>query len=352
MANRSIFQFESYKINDYIALKFERGRTYIYINGRKFLQCIQLALQITKDEVAIFDSIDSIDQAEEVYNKSIWQNKILEHDHIIRSGKNYDISPEEEFWGHCSNIQVWVEHEYDTRLLHRNLAFPLLRKLVEAGDNSAKRVFKEEIAMRLSSGYPSVVRYLLNEGYLTYLSIDEIEAIPNFNPTLSFYFDLADYYFSRRKFNKVDKISRLILRKETQSLSALNKLVSLFGRIHKYNKAIETMLKVLEIDPLNRTRWKELAELFIKEHNYESAMEATIKALSLDFNDGVTFRTFNFLMTKLKKSRLHISRDIYLYILLNSGEEQDYIEETTKCYRRYKSRYKNLYGKRRGLMKR
>ena len=143
------------------------------------------------------------------------------------------------------NIQVWVEHEYDTRLLHRNLAFPLLRKLVEAGDSYAKRVFKEEIAMRLSSGYPSVVRYLLNEGYLTYLSVDEIESLPNFKPTLTFYLDLAEDYISKRKFNQADKISRLILKKNPNNLKELNELASLFGRIHNYHKAVETMRKEL-----------------------------------------------------------------------------------------------------------
>ncbi len=52
------------------------------------------------------------------------------------------ILPIKEFWGHCSNLQAWAEYGYDTRLLHPNLAFPLLEKLATVGDPIAKKVFK------------------------------------------------------------------------------------------------------------------------------------------------------------------------------------------------------------------
>lgn len=68
-----------------------------------------------------------------------------------------DITPEEEFWGHCSNLQAWVENNYDTRLLHSNIAFPLLKKLTEAGDPNTNKVFKEEIARRFESGFMPVI---------------------------------------------------------------------------------------------------------------------------------------------------------------------------------------------------
>jgi len=62
-------------------------------------------------------------------------------------------------------------------MLHRWLAFPLLKELTEAGDPVAKKVFKEEIAKRYASGHPSVVGFLKYEGYLDYLSSDEIGEI-------------------------------------------------------------------------------------------------------------------------------------------------------------------------------
>ncbi|MFX1428512.1 MAG: ADP-ribosylation factor-like protein, partial [Promethearchaeota archaeon] len=58
-----------------------------------------------------------------------------------------------------------------------NLAFPLLKRLVQAGDPLAKKVFKEEIILRLKSGYSSVVSYLLNQRYLKLLNHQELNTI-------------------------------------------------------------------------------------------------------------------------------------------------------------------------------
>jgi hypothetical protein len=99
-------------------------------------------------------------------------------DNSLEEGNNkLKISPETEFWGHCSNMQVWFENNYDTRLLHRNLAFPLLKKLTEVGDILAKKVFKEEIIKRLSSGHPNTVYFLSTEGYLNYFQEEDWEVI-------------------------------------------------------------------------------------------------------------------------------------------------------------------------------
>jgi hypothetical protein len=81
------------------------------------------------------------------------------------------------FWAHCSNLQVWVENDYDTCLLHSNISFPLLKELQNLGDRIAKKVFKEEIAKRLMSGEVTVAIFLMKEGYLNFLSQDEIDSI-------------------------------------------------------------------------------------------------------------------------------------------------------------------------------
>jgi len=98
--------------------------------------------------------------------------------------QTHDIKPEQEFWGHCSNIQSWVEHGYDTRILKSNLSFPLLRELTQAGDPLARKVFRDEIALRLESGYPSVVQYLLNQGYIKYLTLVEFKNILEATPLI------------------------------------------------------------------------------------------------------------------------------------------------------------------------
>ncbi|MBY9012662.1 MAG: hypothetical protein KGD70_09840, partial [Candidatus Lokiarchaeota archaeon] len=152
-----------FKVNDYLTLKLQNNRTNIYVKNRKFTQCMYLLLNIPVDRVRDYDQIDSIDEAAEVLDKS-----------LEGSRSQHLITPEEEFAGHCSNIQVWAENDYDTRILHRNLAFPLLKRLSDVGDPLARKKFKEEIALRYSSGHSSVILFLSHSGYLKYLTSEEL----------------------------------------------------------------------------------------------------------------------------------------------------------------------------------
>jgi len=174
-------EWPEFRVNDYLVLKLENNRINIYVGGRLFNHCKYLLLNIAMDKFRDYDDIESIDEAVEILDDSM---------HGVRF-REYHISPETEFWGHCSNIQAWYENEYDTRLLHRNLAFPLLEALIKAGDPLAKKALKEEIALRLESGYPSVVMYLLKQNYLDYLTQEELNTIfenPKFQKNLSKWF--------------------------------------------------------------------------------------------------------------------------------------------------------------------
>ncbi|MFX1418269.1 MAG: leucine-rich repeat domain-containing protein [Promethearchaeota archaeon] len=161
---RSLNQAKEFKINQYLKLKLEGGRTNIYVNNRMFRQCMYLLLNISVNRIEDYDEIQSIDEA------AIKLDRSMERDHR-------KIPPETEFWGHCSNLQAWADNEYDTRILHRNLAFPLLKALVDAGDPIAKQKFKEEIAIRYATGHPTVIRFLTQNGYLHYLTEDEFESM-------------------------------------------------------------------------------------------------------------------------------------------------------------------------------
>lgn len=153
---------KEFKINEYITLRLEEGITNIYVKFQLFNQCKFLLLEIPVTEITDLDDIESIDEAAERLDNSLEGN----------DKSTIDIPPETEFWGHCSNIQAWAENNYNSRLLHRNLAFPLLKALVDAGDPIAKRMFKEEIQKRLDSRYPCVVEFLKAEGYTDYLDIE------------------------------------------------------------------------------------------------------------------------------------------------------------------------------------
>jgi len=162
-------QIQTFKVNEYITLKLRGNQTVIYVNNYQFHNCKYLLFNLDSDQLENYDEINSIDDAAELLDKS------GETPYKARK----IITPLEEFWGHCSNLQAWNEHDYDTRLLHRNLAFPLLRELVGAGDPRASKVFKDEIALRISEGNESVINYLHHQGYLDHFTGEELKTLAN-----------------------------------------------------------------------------------------------------------------------------------------------------------------------------
>ncbi|MFX1409751.1 MAG: leucine-rich repeat domain-containing protein, partial [Promethearchaeota archaeon] len=182
-------QLIEFKINDFIKLKLEKGKTVIYVKDIKFLQCKYLLIEIPKERFKNFDNLASIDDVSEIL------------DHSLERNKDYSLlDPKIEFWGHCSNLQAWFENLYDTRLLHSNLAFPLLKKLTDVGDPIARRVFKDEIVERLMSGHKNVAQYLIRENYLEYFNNEEIDLI------MEIFFEKIEKRFKKKYGSTIDNI--------------------------------------------------------------------------------------------------------------------------------------------------
>lgn len=163
---------KEFKVNDYILLKLENGKTNIYIKGTLFNQSKFLMLT---NPIFYTEELKEVESIDEVAKKLGWYNGGQFDVHY----EIQEISPDDEFWGHCSNLQAWWEHSYDTRILHSSLAFHLLKKLTDAGDPLAKQVFKEELLNRLKTGDPNVVDYLIEEGFYNLLNKNELRNIVN-----------------------------------------------------------------------------------------------------------------------------------------------------------------------------
>ena len=121
----------------------EELETNIYIKDKLFKQCKYLLLNIdlsTKEGYKQQKHIESIDEAKELLSNE-----------LEGGSSKVNIPPETEFWGHCSNLQVWIENDYDWRILHSNLSIPLLRELSKH-DTLAKMRFKEQIIERVVKG--------------------------------------------------------------------------------------------------------------------------------------------------------------------------------------------------------
>ncbi|MFX1236144.1 MAG: leucine-rich repeat domain-containing protein [Promethearchaeota archaeon] len=150
-----------FKVNDEITLRLEDGKTIIYVNDEKFLQCTHLIISASLGDLSK-KKVESIDDIESF------------HDEHLGEGV---ISPEEEFWGHCSNLQAWAEHDFDSRLLHSNLAFPLLKELTEINPRKYETRFKEEICRRMKEGNHSTIYFLYKEGYVERLTREEFWSV-------------------------------------------------------------------------------------------------------------------------------------------------------------------------------
>jgi len=157
-------RMNEFKINEFITLKLEDKKTNIYVNNKLFQQCVFLLISIPSENEESLRKVDSVDDAAELLDPTLEEVE----------GYHYNIPPETEFWAHCSNIQVWHENAYNTKLLHSSLAFSLLKKLSESGDPLAKKKYKEEIAERFIYGNRKIQDFLLDEGYLDALSREEI----------------------------------------------------------------------------------------------------------------------------------------------------------------------------------
>lgn len=152
-----------FRINEHLSLRLEGKETMVCVEGEPFRQCKALMLVLPRavKELEKLELLESIDELKIIIGKMSEY-----HDYI-------ELSPEEEFQGHCSNLQAWYEHDYDTRLIDSSLGFSLLKRLSEAGDLKAKKVLKKEIAERLMSGYESVAIILNEEGFVDLLTRDE-----------------------------------------------------------------------------------------------------------------------------------------------------------------------------------
>jgi hypothetical protein len=280
---------KSYQINEFLEVKLvkinyvfqtENGKkprvkyiSEIYINSVEFIQCMFLLLEIPKEDPRQ-EIVDSIDEAEKYYSKDLEYNK-----------KRYKIDPETEFWAHCSNLQAWAENEYNTRILHRNIAFPLLKKLTEVGDPKAKKRFKEEIAERYEKGGKQVQIFLEQEGYLNFLTKEEREVLMPYGFETKGYFDTKE-----RRFYKIGKDKKFLL------TSYIDDPPSVFGpKIPEQNKVNDpTNIDLLEKEK-ERIVWTDGEDVFdfipnemkdLTLDEFEEEIEKLTKLLEDDEENG------------------------------------------------------------------
>ncbi len=68
---------KEFKINEYLTLKLDNGKTAIYIAGNVFRKCKYLLINLEKDHMKDYDEMESIDEAIEFYSKEHESHKAL-----------------------------------------------------------------------------------------------------------------------------------------------------------------------------------------------------------------------------------------------------------------------------------
>ncbi len=141
------------------------NRTRIYINNNQFMQCSYLLISIPCNHSN--DDFESIDEIVDLYSNRNESDTTM-------------LTPDEEFMGHCSNVQAWVENGYDTRVLDSKLSFPLLKELARNGDEFAETRLREEIILRYKSRYRNVQIFLWDEGYMSMLTREQRQELSQY----------------------------------------------------------------------------------------------------------------------------------------------------------------------------
>lgn len=160
LKRREVYEMLEYQITDNLSVRLKNGKTKIYVQGKVVGLCKHLLLDIPREEFTEEGlKVDSIDELIRLYKSSEFTGTPLD--------------PEEEFWGHCSNLEGWVENGYDLRLIDSRLAEVILSRLAPVNkkafelffnqlDDQIKRYLSEmRKKMFLKKWKYSVVRILL-----------------------------------------------------------------------------------------------------------------------------------------------------------------------------------------------
>lgn len=175
------------------------------------------------------------------------------------------------------------------------MAFPLLKKLTEVGDPQAKKVFKDEIAKRFSSGYLPVMKYLVNGDYLNYLNTEEVRMLLESNKhqiSKSEYDSMirkiserwqvyGEYNYRFKNFNSAIKFFRQSFDIYPSNFKAWKYLGKCYNEMENYNEAINAFKEALKLHPDKEDLWGYLGENYYLVKKYEKGLVALNQALKL-----------------------------------------------------------------------
>jgi len=215
-----------FKVNEYLTLKLDEGKTNIYIKNEVFTQCKHLKLMELANIEPAF------------------------------------INPETNFWGHCSVIQAWAENNYSLDLLDKHFAFLLLNKLLKAGDLMAMKVL-------ISLTHCIYCDQELTREDVYCPNCRKHVNIPHLSEVVN---KRVIEFFNNAQFEKAIDILKMELKVDTQDIGALGYLAHSFSRFNQNRKALKIYQKIETIDPTHINVHINILFLYIQVNKFNKAM--------------------------------------------------------------------------------
>ena len=322
------------ELSERITLKAEDGHIYVYIDGVKFHQCMRLLFSIPTGEIEDYAEINSIDEMDDKFGTEQDQQDALAQ--MAKEEAVIKMTLEEEFYAHASNLEAWIENDYNTNILHKSLSFPILNELSKKKGSASDIRLQEEVSERFSMGHLPVSLYLLKEGYLDDFSLDLF--------TITF-----DNFLNNIKILDLKILKLGVL------YDFYNKLSTLEDKYKKYKiSSIESVLHILENILIDLEQWrvvfdnlkkrgemirlkefqKDFVEYFI-EIDAEESLNFLKKKMFRDFEPEDINHALKRFMGKLKSVELSDKRfsiDLFTEIFhldkdLKSIESSDFLQK-------------------------
>jgi len=113
----------------------ESKRIEVFVADKPVVHCVHVACALPEDELRDVNSV----------NELIAGHRSTEHQRVT-----VDVNTLLQL--HASNLQVWIEHGYDSALIDDRIARPILEALAWAGDDKAHVKYLESVLDRWQAG--------------------------------------------------------------------------------------------------------------------------------------------------------------------------------------------------------
>lgn len=240
-------RIKEFRINDYLEVVLDGVGVKIFVNNKLFRHCDRIPASLDLEHSTLIEDLPIYDKLEKSINVEDGNYRQI-----------FELIPREDFyWAQCSTLQVWAENQYTTNLLADDFSFSLLKSLVNAGDMAANQVFEKEIIKRLESDYKRTTYFLIENGYLKYLSEN------NLTSQVTRLYNNLDYEYIR----EIDLLQRLKMLGNLASSSTNNQIKQ------RYISELKNSIRNGNAQDINTILWGLYDGELYKEVNLEELVD-------------------------------------------------------------------------------